>query len=272
MRFDYTTVGHVTADVMADGTRRPGGSAFYSALQAARLGKRALIRTRGVAEEIERLLAPFAGELALELQEAPCTTSFQTSGKGRRRSQRVLSWAGPIEPEPLVDTAVLHLAPVARETPAAWSGEASFVGLTPQGLVRDWSEPDGSVVLRPLRASQLPERVDAAVLSVIERACCAALLDTGALVAVTDEAAPTELLAPDGDPILLAVPAVQRLRDDIGAGDVFAAAFFVALADGEDASAAAAFANAAAAVRLSGEGPDAIGDRASIKARVGNSG
>ena len=40
LRFDYTTVGHVTADVLGDGSRRPGGSAFYSALQAARLGQR----------------------------------------------------------------------------------------------------------------------------------------------------------------------------------------------------------------------------------------
>jgi len=37
-RFDYTAVGHVTIDVMPDGSRRPGGGAFYAALQAARLG------------------------------------------------------------------------------------------------------------------------------------------------------------------------------------------------------------------------------------------
>ena len=41
-RYDYVTVGHVTRDVIEDragGTvSQPGGSAFYSALQAARLG------------------------------------------------------------------------------------------------------------------------------------------------------------------------------------------------------------------------------------------
>ena len=47
MQFDYTTVGHVTIDVLDDGSRRAGGTAFYSALQAARLGRRALIVTRG---------------------------------------------------------------------------------------------------------------------------------------------------------------------------------------------------------------------------------
>jgi sugar/nucleoside kinase (ribokinase family) len=269
VRFDYTTVGHVTADVMADGSHRPGGSAFYSALQAARLGRRALILTRGVRSEVEQLLAPYAGELALELDDAPCTTALQTSGKGRARSQRVLAWAGPIAPEARVDSAVLHLAPVARETPSSWQGKAGFVGLTPQGLLRTWSSRQEAVVLRALEPSQLPEHLDAAVLSAPERPFCTALLDGRAVVAVTDEAEPTELLVPDREPLMLEVPPVQRLVDDMGAGDVFAAALFIALADGEDARAATAFANAAAAVRLSGIGPDAVGDRAAIEARLG---
>ena len=47
LRFDYATVGHVTVDVLPDGSRRAGGAAFYSALQAARLGLRTLVITRG---------------------------------------------------------------------------------------------------------------------------------------------------------------------------------------------------------------------------------
>jgi sugar/nucleoside kinase (ribokinase family) len=272
VRFDYTTVGHVTADVMADGTRRPGGSAFYSALQAARLGKRVLIVTRGAGSEVEQLLSPYGEELELELREAPCTTALQTTGKGHERAQRVLAWAGAIEPEVHVDTSVLHLAPVARESPSRWRGNAGFVGLTPQGLIRTWAAADGRVTLGVLEPSQLPRRFDAAVLSATERAYCATLLDGGAVVAVTDEAAPTELLLPGRDPIVLAVPAVDRLRDDMGAGDVFAAAFFIALAEGESAREAATFANAAAAVRLSGDGPDAVGDRAAIEQRLGATG
>jgi sugar/nucleoside kinase (ribokinase family) len=269
VRFDYTTVGHVTVDLMSDGTRQPGGSAFYSALQASRLGRRVQILTRGVADEIEELLAPYGEELELELQAAPCTTSLQTSGKGRERAQRVLAWAGAIEPDVHVDTAVLHLAPVARETPSAWRGEAALVGLTPQGLLRTWSSPQDAVVLRALEPSQLPERLDAAVLSATERPFCSALLDGRAVVAVTDEDEPTELLVPDREPLMLEVPPLTQLLDDTGAGDVFAAAFFIALSDGESARSAAVFANAAAAVRLSSYGPDAVGDRAAIEARIG---
>jgi sugar/nucleoside kinase (ribokinase family) len=87
------------------------------------------------------------------------------------------------------------------------------------------------------------------------------------VVAVTDEADPTELLA-DGQSRRVAVPAIERIRDDMGAGDVFAAAFFVALAEGHDPRAAAAFANAAAAIRIAGMGPAAVADRTAIEARL----
>ena len=82
MRFDYTTLGHVTVDVMADGSRRPGGGAFYSALQAARLGLRTLIVTQGNPREIEELLAPFAGELELRIRPAARSTVLATAGAG----------------------------------------------------------------------------------------------------------------------------------------------------------------------------------------------
>ncbi len=270
---DYTTVGHVTVDVLDDGSRRPGGSAFYGALQAARLGARALIVTRGVRVEIERLLEPYRDELELTVIDAERTTTLQMAGIGRARVQRMLAWAGEIGADVRLDTAIAHLAPVARETPASWRGSARFVGLTPQGLVRDWSGDGGRVVDRALDLCSLPQRCEAIVFSESERASCAALLEPAArrraaIVAVTAAADPTELHLPDGVLADVAVPHVAPLRDDIGAGDVFAAAFFVALADGTTPAAAAAFANAAAAVRIAGVGPAAIGDRAAIQARV----
>jgi sulfofructose kinase len=63
-------------------------------------------------------------------------------------------------------------------------------------------------------------------------------------------------------------PAVAEPRDDLGAGDVFAAAFFVALDEGLPPERAAAFGNATAAIRIEGSGSDAIGDRSAIEARL----
>ncbi len=281
--FDYTTVGHVTIDVLDDGSRRPGGTALYSALQAARLGLRALIITRGVPAEIERLLAPHRRELDLRVLPAEHTTTLQTVGEGLARHQRLLAWAGPIEGPIEVDTAILHLAPIARETPReccdaypphaadAPPSRTEFVGLTPQGLVREW-DAAGEIALVPLRPEQLPGRCDAWVLSEREHECCAEpaarAAAGGAVVAVTAGEHPTKLQLPGGELLRVPVPPIAAPVEDLGAGDVFAAALFVALHEGLPPARAAAYANAAAAVRIAAVGPDAIGDRAAIEARL----
>jgi sugar/nucleoside kinase (ribokinase family) len=262
-RFDYTTIGHVTCDVLEDGTRRPGGGAFYSALQAARLGQRTLIVTKGNPAELDELLAPFRGELEVRVLAAEHTTTLATSGIGARRKQRVLAWAGAITEALEVDTSILHLAAVARETPTHWSGRADFVGLTPQGLVREWTD-DGEVSLTQPDPRMLPQRADALVLSDRERACCEELIAGAGIVAVTAGAQPTELRVGEQTVEHVPVCAGGEPRDDLGAGDVFAAAFFIALRDGRTPAEAAAYGNAAAAVRIAGVGAQAIGDRAAI--------
>jgi sugar/nucleoside kinase (ribokinase family) len=281
VRFDYVTVGHVTVDVLLEGSgdldaaphggglRRPGGGAFYSALQAARLGLRALIVTRGVADELEPLLAPYARELELRILPAEHTTTLLTRGRGRARRQRQLAWAGPFEESVAVDAKILHLAPVARETPRSWRGHADFVGLTPQGLVRRWNA-NGDVARAPLARERVPERCDAMVFSAEERERCGELLSRSedAVVAITAGAQPTTVLQPPRAPLEVAAYAVARPRDDLGAGDVFAAAFFAALHEGLPAARAAALGNAAASLRIAGSGPDAIGDRRAVEQRV----
>jgi 1D-myo-inositol 3-kinase len=270
---DYTTVGHVTIDVLEDGSTQPGGAAFYIALQAARLGLRTLVVTRGNEREIEELLEPYRDELELRIQPARHTTTLQTSGQGASRSQRVLAWAGPIAEDRDFDTSILHLAPVARETPKRWRGTVGFLGLTPQGLAREWSGPrkriSGCMPSRP--ATLVAERCDAIVVSEHERVCCTRLIerasDAGAIVAVTAGERPNTILTPDGRALQLAVPFVEEPVEDLGAGDVFAAAFFVALADGQPALQAAGLGNAAAALRMGGRGTGAIGSAGEITAR-----
>jgi hypothetical protein len=287
LQFDYTAIGHVTIDVLDDGSRRPGGSAFYSALQASRLGLRALIITRGLAPEIEQLIEPYRDELELQIVAAPRTTTLQTTGSGAARSQRLLEWAGPIAEQLELDTSILHLAPVARESPAGWRGRASFVGLTPQGLARAWTAGDGQIdLVRPTpEAAAVAARCDAIVVSEHERSSCSELIETAseAVVVVTAGARPNTILvpghtaleqtaagrtAPVHTAVALDVPMLEHPVDDLGAGDVFAAALFIALSEGRSPLQAAAFANAAAAVRMGAAGADAIGGLAAIDARL----
>jgi pfkB family carbohydrate kinase len=269
-RFDYVTIGHVTRDAIEHGVGdtdyRPGGSAFYSALQAARLGLRTLILTQGVPREIEALLAPYRDELDLRIVPAEHTTTLSTHGSGASRTQRMLAWAGPIVERPELDAGILHLAPVARETPFSRLGRADFIGITPQGLVRSWEQRDISPIA--LDPALLPASFNAAVISEHELPSCRPLLPVarrcGAPVAVTAGARPSTVHLPgtENAPLVQsALPPTVEVRDDIGAGDVFAAAFFVALAEGRTPLQAAAFGNAAAAARIAGVGPDAIARR-----------
>lgn len=260
--FDYATVGHVTLDVLEQGQRHPGGGAFYSGLQAARLGRKTLIVTQGVGAELESLLAPYLSEVELLVLQAPRTTTLLTRGTGERRRQSVQAWAGPMRAIPPLDASIVHLAPVARETPRGWQPQADFVCITPQGLIRTWPATGGDFAEAELDPADLPERFDAAAISAAELSVCAPLLSaaqlSGAAVAITASSAPTRVSCSAGEVSVPAVPVADPL-DDIGAGDVFAAAFFIALARGESAERAARYGNAAAAVRISGLGPDAIG-------------
>jgi hypothetical protein len=296
--FDYVTVGHVTVDVIAaDGSRRPGGGAFYSALQAARLGLRTLIVTQGSPPEIEALLEPYREELELRILPSQATTTLETSWSRAVRTQRMLAWAGPITATVAVDTQILHFAPVARESTAACFDahppHADFVALTPQGLARAWNMKTkkteagraetgevqaGEIVPAPLPADRssleklLPRGCNAVVVSEHERRACAPLLAAaaagGATIAITAGARATSVQLPGGGVTHVQAPAVADPKDDLGAGDVFAASFFIALHEGQTPARAAAYGNAAAAIRIEGTGADAIGDRSAIEARL----
>jgi sugar/nucleoside kinase (ribokinase family) len=276
--YDYVAVGHVTVDVLvgSDGgeRRQPGGGAFYSGLQAARLGLRVLVITSGEPTELRSLLAPFAGELSVEILPAAQTTTLETRGSGSERRQRLRAWAGPITATELpaaaaqASASILHLAPVALETPPAWPCDAQLVGLTAQGLLRRWEQPGGEIATAPIELARLPSRLDAVVISATERESCEQLFDRVPVVAVTAGEGPTTIHLAGAADVRVAPRPVSGAHDDLGAGDVFAAAFFIALREGQTPLQAAARGNAAAAVRISGQGPQAIGDLAAIERRL----
>ncbi len=296
LHFDYLTVGHVTVDVLDDGTRQPGGSAFYSALQAARLGLRTQILTCGAAGEIEALLAPYEDEVSLRVLPAAHTTVLATSGEGATRRQRLLAWAGRLPEQLRLDSEIVHLAPVVRELPERFGGEWRLLGLTPQGLVREWSpagapEPQPGTELAlpslPARARAEPrqerrargdsERMrslgavcDAIVLSELETSACEELIVAArardALVAITAGPRPVTLYVGEVAEEVGVTPLRRGVAaSDMGAGDVFAAALFAELAGGSEPRAAVEFAAAAAAVRMHAPGTGAIADRSAIE-------
>lgn len=267
-RYDYVVAGHVTADlVRATGAEQVGGSAFYSGLQAARLGLRTLVVTAGVPAEVERLLEPWRSELDLLVQPAPETTRFEATGVGAARRLRVRSWAGPLEPpaEPLA-TRILHVAPVAREVGELPGVTRELTAITPQGLVRRWGA-DGVVEQAELGPDELPAALDALVVSAEELAACraavAAAVARGAVASVTAGAGGAEVITRAGRERAPALAVVEPV-EDLGAGDVYAAAFFAALASGLGPAPAMQRGQAAALLKLRGGGPGAIAGAAAI--------
>lgn len=274
LQFDYISVGHVTVDILEDGSHRPGGTALYGALQASRLGLSSLIVTRGDQSEIEGLLEPWAGEFELRVQPADRTTTLATSGRGAERNQQLIAWAGPIEADGPLACAILHLAPVADELPERWPTGGRLLGLTPQGLARTWPAAGGTMRLSPPDANALTqaEGAQAIVLSEQERDICDELIRrtraAGALIAVTAGERPATILPPRGEPLELPVRRIEEPADDLGAGDCYAAALFTGLAEGRSPAEAGELASAAAALRILGIGPGAVAARPEIEASL----
>ena len=137
-----------------------------------------------------------------------------------------------------------------------------FLGVTPQGWMRDWPRPGGGrVKLLPLRMTpDLRNRVDAIVVSDEEISLSRDVVEqVGArrLGVITRGEGGARIIygGEKADLPGFKVP----VKDLTGAGDVFAAAFFIHATDrSESAIKAGRFANAVAALSLREVGPRGV--------------
>ena len=248
-----------------------GGTAVYSALQAARLGLRAVALGRGNEAAVAPYWRPYANEADLRLQPSDETTTFRNVSEDDAREQWLTAWAGEINTEQLPDSDILHIAPVAQEVTVDELSVACLtrlVCLTPQGLIRRWDGADGRVRLVPrgFAPAVLP-LVDIVVLSELEAPYLGQLLagvaEHGGLSVVTRGRRGCEVLTRDGWSEFAAEPA-SPVVDATGAGDCFAAALAVEVFLGRSVPEAIRLASIAAALSVRGQGPSAIGTRPEI--------
>jgi hypothetical protein len=278
---EYLVIGHICADLLPDGTAVLGGTALYSALTAARLGWRVGVLTRGAfGKTIDGIDVPsldqFADELSIVVQEAETPTVFVNEYSAGRRVQTLPKWAGPIDlrglPPHWRNAKVIHLGPIAQEIDLKQTGGLTpgFLGVTPQGWMRDWPrETGGRVKLLPLRLpGELLGRIDALIVSDEEIS-----LARDEVEQVGARRLGVITMGEDGARILYGgestdlpgykVPAV----DLTGAGDTFAAAFFTRATDrSASAITAGRFANAVAALSLRGVGASGIPSKREVEA------
>jgi 1D-myo-inositol 3-kinase len=257
----------------------------YAAVTARLLGRRPGILTRASADGLicreapgltENASAPPGSELdgvAIHLLSSPVNTTFTNIYRDGRRTQVLEALAEPIHtsdlPPDWSDVPMVLLGPIAGELAPAWAAEFpnSIMGITPQGWMRRWDR-EGHV--RPARwenAGDFLRRADAVILSREDAGgddeYIAELAGQTRLLLVTDGWHPIVLCRAGGRQVIPARPAQEV--DPTGAGDVFAAAFLVRLAETADPVTAAHFATTVASMSVEAPGMANIPDRKRVE-------
>jgi len=260
---DYLVIGHLTRDLLPIGWQI-GGTVAYAGLAARAVGARVRILTCTDAKTLAAL--PRDGIEVACLDAVKATTFINRHGPGGR-TQHILSIALPIGPADVPSdwgkSGVVHVGPVAGECQKglAQCFSGAFLGLTPQGWMRTWDET-GIVRLRqwPEADIWLP-RADAVVLSEEDLGydweLARAYAQQTRLLVVTRASKGCTLFR-CGAPNEYPAPAVSKEHDPTGAGDVFAAVFFLACAAGASPDKAAEAANCLAARSVSHSGPPSV--------------
>ncbi|HEV8532014.1 MAG TPA: PfkB family carbohydrate kinase [Methylomirabilota bacterium] len=269
---DLVAIGHVTFDETPSGVR-PGGSAYYVALTAQRLGLEVGVLT-SIAPDFPRDVFPAGIHIANVSTER--TTRYRVGGSSGSRTLTLLSRAEDIEvqhiPHDWTSASLGVLCPVAGEVDPALVGvfDDASLAVLPQGWMRargkggvvipqPWEDADDvlpMIQLLVLSEEDVPGSEETAVkwfqqvpLGAITRA------RRGATLYV------------NGEPYHVEADRANEI-DPTGAGDVFATTLFIEyqrVGDAWDAAAAAACAGAAV---VEGTGASTLLDRAGLAARV----
>jgi len=253
---DYLAVGHVAADITPTGVQL-GGTVSFAALTARALGMRVGIVTSSGKD------APLQALDGIQIVNIPSefSTTFENIKTESGRKQTLHHQAAPILlehiPQVWRNAPIIHLAPIARELdstlPERLSG--SLLGITPQGWMRTWDE-NGQVTATAWENNEQALRYAGAVVMSVEdvnrdlsAGGCAELVEEMAhhtRILCLTEGENGAVLYWNGDRRRFRPIEVEEV-DATGAGDIFAAAFFVRLYSTRDPWEAARFATQLAA-------------------------
>lgn len=269
----YVAIGHVCQDVAPEG-KVLGGTVTFATLTARALGWSAAAVTRA---HTDLDLAALRDIDCIRLSDA-VTTTFHNIETAAGRIQYVRAAAGAIAahdiPARLHDADVVHLAPIACEVEAGTIeifDRRSFVGVTPQGWMRQWDRSGRVSRCAWLNADELLRRADAVVLSIDDAGGDWTQIERwagNAKVLVATQGREGCTLYDRGQSVH--VPAEQVAEvDPVGAGDIFAAAFFIQLRESGDALRAARRANCLAARSVTRRGLASIPDASDVRACAG---
>ncbi len=258
---DYLMVGHLTID-MTDHGPRLGGTAAYAALTAQALGLRVGIVTSWGQEVQADLLA----SIPISNYPTDQSTTFENIATPEGRIQFVYHVAPTLNynlvPDIWRSAPIVHLGPVAQEVEPGLVrnfGEA-LVGITPQGWLRNWDQTGRVLLGEWPEATFVLQRAGAVVISLDDLEGDENRIEELAtdcrILAVTEGAEGVQLFW-NGDVRRFRPPSVE-VNDTTGAGDIFAAAYFVRLYTTRDPWEATRFATQLAAYSVSRAGLSSV--------------
>lgn len=258
---DYLVIGHLTRDLTPEGPRL-GGTVAYSGLTARALGLKV-----GVVTACDPDLPLFElEELALAIRYSDTTTTFENIQTPAGRIQHVFHPAPSLDlsmiPEVWRNTPIVHLGPVLQEVDPklARAFPNSFVGVTPQGWLRAANRDHQVTFTEWPEARYVLETANAAVLSMEDvqgnEDLIEEMVSSIRVLAVTEGASGARIYW-NGDVRYFRAPVTHEV-DPTGAGDIFAAAFFIRLYQTRDPWEAARFATQLAAASVTRPGLMAI--------------
>ena len=278
MTVRFLAIGHVTRDEFAgESGWRLGGTVTYTAATAARLGARAALVTR-VAPRERPVLEERCRALGIELhaREAEVTTTFGFRYEEGRRiltlRARSRSLALADVPAGLRSADAVVLGSVAHEIDRSLVGAfgSAATVVTAQGYLREWTA-DGSI--HPRRWEDVAAVAGAASAIVLSEEDVAGDLGeprrwAGHTPVIVTLAERGSLVLADGREEMVPAYRADRVVDQTGAGDAFAAGLAVALAEGRPLIAAVRFAHAVASFAVEGVATDGLADRATVEGRM----
>ncbi len=265
---EYLVLGHIAVDLTPSGVQL-GGTVSYAALTARAMGMSVGIVT-SVGED-----APLKALDGIQIVNIPTerSTIFENIYTEHGRKQTLHHQAALIGyehiPHAWRNAPVVHLAPIAQELDGRLAEQfpASLVGVTPQGWMRGWDENGKVFATAWENSDQILGRVGGVVMSIEDINRDLELVESMAhqtRVLCLTEGEAGSVLHWNGDRRRFRAPVVTEV-DATGAGDIFAAAFFVRLNQTRDPWEAARFATCLAAHSVTRVGLNGIPTREEVE-------
>jgi len=266
---DYLVIGHVAHDLTPSGPRL-GGTVSYAALTARALGLRVgAVSAFGKETALDALTG-----IPIISVASPQSTTFENIYTEHGRVQYLRAQATPVDfnsvPEAWRRTPIIHLAPLANEIDSSLPKGFSpmLLGITPQGWMRQWDAEGRVSPSAWSNAEDALRQANAVVMSREDVGGDDELIEHMAhqtrLLVVTEGAAGS-VLHWHGDRRRFRALQVEEV-DATGAGDIYAAAFFVRLHNTHDPWEAARFATLLASYTVTRVGLDGIPTAKEIRA------